>query len=251
MEGPTPVSSLLHAATMVTAGVFLIVRCSILFEYSPSILFLLIIFGGFTAIFAGFVAIFQYDIKKIIAYSTTSQLGYMFFTCGLSNSNLAFYHLFNHAFFKCLLFLSAGSVIHALFNEQDMRRMGLMREILPFTYISFLIGSLTIMGFPFFAGFYSKDIILEFAYTRILIEANFIYSIGLISAICTAIYSIRSIFFVFSAPMASSMTFRRFFEYNIAECSTYMYISMYVLVIASICIGYLFNDLFMGAGTEF
>jgi NADH:ubiquinone oxidoreductase subunit 5 (subunit L)/multisubunit Na+/H+ antiporter MnhA subunit len=126
MEGPTPVSALLHAATMVTAGVFLILRTSFVFEYCDNILFLLIIFGGFTAFFAGIVAIFQYDIKKIIAYSTCSQLGYMFFTCGLSNYSLAFFHLFNHAFFKALLFLSAGSLIHALFDEQDIRKMGNM-----------------------------------------------------------------------------------------------------------------------------
>ena len=125
MEGPTPVSSLLHAATMVTAGVFLIIRCSFIFEHCDKVLFLLTIFGGFTAFFAGLVAIFQYDIKKIIAYSTCSQLGYMFFTCGLSNYSLAFFHLFNHAFFKALLFLSAGSLIHALYDEQDIRLMGI------------------------------------------------------------------------------------------------------------------------------
>jgi NADH-ubiquinone oxidoreductase chain 5 len=119
------------------------------------------LFGSATAILGGFIAIFQYDIKKIIAYSTCSQLGYMFFTCGLSNYTLAMYHLFNHAFFKCLLFVSAGSVIHALFDEQDMRKMGLLSKVLPFTYICFIIGSLAIMGFPFLAGFYSKDFILD------------------------------------------------------------------------------------------
>lgn len=138
MEGPTPVSSLLHAATMVTAGVYMIVRCSIIFEYSEFVLFLLILFGGVTSLFAGLIAIFQYDLKKIIAYSTCSQLGYMFFTCGLSNYNLAFFHLFNHAFFKALLFLSAGSIIHSFLDEQDLRKIGHLREMAPFTLICFL-----------------------------------------------------------------------------------------------------------------
>jgi NADH:ubiquinone oxidoreductase subunit 5 (subunit L)/multisubunit Na+/H+ antiporter MnhA subunit len=124
MEGPTPVSALLHAATMVTAGVFLIVRCSFIIEYSENILSFLIFFGIITTFFAGFVAIFQYDIKKIIAYSTCSQLGYMFIACGLSNYHIAMFHLFNHAFFKALLFLSAGAIIHAFFGEQDMRKFG-------------------------------------------------------------------------------------------------------------------------------
>jgi len=204
MEGPTPVSSLLHAATMVTAGVFLIIRCSIIFEYSESILILLIIFGGVTSIFAGIIAICVYDLKKIIAYSTCSQLGYMFFSCGLSNYYIAFFHLFNHAFFKALLFLSAGSLIHAFFDEQDMRRMGQLENSLPFTYICFIIGSLAIMGFPFLTGFYSKDLILEFAYSRFIIDSNFIYFLGITSAIFTSIYSIRLIFLVFSSYKESS-----------------------------------------------
>jgi len=127
MEGPTPVSALLHAATMVTAGVFLIIRASLIFEYSSKVLILLIIFGTITALFSSMIAVFQYDIKKIIAYSTCSQLGYMFFSCGLSNYNVAFFHLFTHAFFKALLFLSAGALIHSLFNEQDIRKMGNLR----------------------------------------------------------------------------------------------------------------------------
>src|ERR1700743_3731820 len=147
MEGPTPVSALLHAATMVTAGVFLIIRCSF---------------------------IFQYDIKKVIAYSTCSQLGYMFFSCGLSNYQVSIFHLFNHAFFKALLFLSAGSVIHALADEQDMRKMGGLVNFLPFTYFCVLLGSLAIMGFPFLTGFYSKDLILELTYSRYIVDGFFI-----------------------------------------------------------------------------
>jgi NADH-quinone oxidoreductase subunit L len=164
MEGPTPVSSLLHAATMVTAGVFLLVRCSFIFEKSNFILFLIIIIGSCTALFSSMVAAYQYDIKKIIAYSTCSQLGYMFFSAGLSNYNITLFHLFNHAFFKALLFLGAGSIISALLDEQDLRKMGSLVYKMPFTYFSILVGSLAILGFPFLTGFYSKDILLEMAY---------------------------------------------------------------------------------------
>ena len=253
MEGPTPVSSLLHAATMVVAGVFLVIRCSIFFEYSENILFLLILFGGVTAFFSGIVAIFQYDMKKIIAYSTCSQLGYMFFSCGLSNYYLAFFHLFNHAFFKALLFLSAGSVIHALLDEQDIRMMGFMKLVLPFTYICFFIGSLAIMGFPFLTGFYSKDLILELAYSRVIVDASFIYFFGLISAAFTAIYSIRLMYFVFSDQIRTNLIHRMFVSFNtrLPECEVPMFISMFILCIASMFIGFLFSDLMVGQGTFF
>jgi NADH:ubiquinone oxidoreductase subunit 5 (subunit L)/multisubunit Na+/H+ antiporter MnhA subunit len=197
MEGPTPVSALLHAATMVTAGVFLILRSSIFMEYSPNILNLLCIFGCITALFSGMVATFQYDIKRIIAYSTCSQLGYMFFSCGLSNYFVAFFHLFNHAFFKALLFLSSGALIHSLFDEQDIRKMGCLFKILPFIYLAMFIGSLAIVGFPFLSGFYSKDVILELVYSRFYINALFIYIIALIAALFTAIYSCKLFFYVF------------------------------------------------------
>jgi NADH:ubiquinone oxidoreductase subunit 5 (subunit L)/multisubunit Na+/H+ antiporter MnhA subunit len=197
MEGPTPVSSLLHAATMVTAGVFLLVRCSIIFEQSTNINFLILIFGSFTALYASLVATYQYDIKKIIAYSTCSQLGYMFLACGLSYYNIAFFHLFNHAFFKALLFLGAGSIISSLLDEQDLRKMGFLIIKLPFTYIAILIGSLAILGFPFLAGFYSKDLLLESAYTTYFFDGNFLYFIGIAAALFTSIYSFKLIFFVF------------------------------------------------------
>ena len=161
MEGPTPVSALIHAATMVTAGVFLLIRCSPLIEFSPTILFILIIFGSLTAFFAAITGVFQHDLKKVIAYSTCSQLGYMIFACGMSCYDVSLFHLTNHAFFKALLFLSAGSVIHAVANEQDMRRMGALRKFMPLTYSLMLIGSLALSGFPFLTGFYSKDFILE------------------------------------------------------------------------------------------
>jgi NADH-ubiquinone oxidoreductase chain 5 len=161
MEGPTPVSALIHAATMVTAGVFLMARFSPLLEFTSYTLFLMIIFGSLTAFFASMVGVFQNDLKKIIAYSTCSQLGYMIFCCGLSNYTVSIFHLSNHAFFKALLFLSAGSVIHALSDEQDIRKMGSLINFLPVTYSLMLIGSLALAGFPFLTGFYSKDFILE------------------------------------------------------------------------------------------
>jgi len=253
MEGPTPVSSLLHAATMVTAGVYMIVRCSIIFEYSEFVLFLLILFGGVTSLFAGLIAIFQYDLKKIIAYSTCSQLGYMFFTCGLSNYNLAFFHLFNHAFFKALLFLSAGSIIHSFLDEQDLRKIGHLREMAPFTLICFFIGSFAIMGMPFLTGFYSKDLILEFAYSRYIINANFIYFLGLTSAICTSIYSIRIVYFLFTESKKVN-GFRATYVAlmsNMVESPINMSAAMFILAFASIFIGYITNDLFVGFGQDF
>jgi len=184
MEGPTPVSALIHAATMVTAGIFLIIRCSPLFEYSPYILNVITIVGATTAFFSATIGLVQNDIKKIIAYSTCSQLGYMTFICGLSNYSLSLYHLFNHAFFKALLFLSAGSIIHSLSNEQDIRKMGGLIQLLPFTYSMFLIGSLSISGFPFLSGFYSKDLILEIAFinSKYSQVACYAYHLAVLSA---------------------------------------------------------------------
>jgi proton-translocating NADH-quinone oxidoreductase chain L len=161
MEGPTPVSALIHAATMVTAGIFLILRSSFIIESSVVTLNLITIFGAITAILASTTGLFQYDIKKIIAYSTSSQLGYMFLACGTSNYNVAIFHLYNHAFFKALLFLGAGSVIHALNDEQDMRKMGGIFTLLPFTFINMLIGTIALIALPFLTGFYSKDLIIE------------------------------------------------------------------------------------------
>ena len=175
MEGPTPVSALIHAATMVTAGVFLLIKCSFIFEKSDVILFLVILFGSITALFSALVATYQYDIKKIIAYSTCSQLGYMVFSSGLSNYNITLFHLFNHAFFKALLFLGAGSIISSLLDEQDMRRMGSLAYKMPLTYIAILIGSLAILGFPFLTGFYSKDLLLETTFISYSVDSLYIY----------------------------------------------------------------------------
>ena len=175
MEGPTPVSALIHAATMVTAGIFLLIRCSIFLEYAPSILAIITVTGALTAFFAATVGLVQTDLKKIIAYSTCSQLGYMTFACGLSNYNASFFHLINHAFFKALLFLCAGAIIHAVANEQDVRKMGSLAQLLPITYSLMLIGTLSLVGFPFLTGFYSKDSILEIAFVSFTFFGLFAY----------------------------------------------------------------------------
>lgn len=252
MEGPTPVSALIHAATMVTAGVFLIVRCSPLLEYTPNILFLLSIVGASTAFFAAVTGIFQNDIKKIIAYSTCSQLGYMIFICGLSYYQVSIFHLVNHAFFKALLFLSAGSIIHALTNEQDIRRMGALSYFLPITYSLTFIGSLALIGFPFLTGFYSKDIILEL--TKISCYSNldkmysiFVYWLGLSAAFFTSLYSFRLLYMVFLNTSNISKT-----QYSkIIEPSFVMLIPLIILGLGSIFFGYFTHDLFIGIGTNF
>lgn len=249
MEGPTPVSSLLHAATMVTAGVFLLLRCSPLLQYTPGVLLLVTLIGGLTAFFFALVGIFQYDIKKVIAYSTCSQLGYMFLSCGLSNYSVAAFHLFNHAFFKALLFLGAGAIIHSFFDEQDMRRMGNSLTFLPFTYLVMLIGSIAILGLPFLAGFYSKDLLLELAFLRLSLDSLFIYSLGVLAALFTSIYSLRLLLLVF---LRNSFSFSNTFpSFRLTEVSPYMYFPLIILALSSILSGYLFVDLFVGFGGLF
>jgi NADH-ubiquinone oxidoreductase chain 5 len=175
MEGPTPVSALIHAATMVTAGVFLIIRSSALFEFSPTVLLFMTFLGGITSFFAASIGLVQNDLKKIIAYSTCSQLGYMLFACGLSQYSTSLFHLTNHAFFKALLFLSAGVIIHSLGDEQDIRKMGGLIHVLPLTYSLTFIGSLALMGFPFLTGFYSKDLILELSFAHYSVKGHFVF----------------------------------------------------------------------------
>jgi NADH-quinone oxidoreductase subunit L len=205
MEGPTPVSALIHAATMVTAGVFLVARCSPLFEYSTTALGFVTFIGASTAFFAATVGLVQNDIKRVIAYSTCSQLGYMFFACGVSAYAAGIFHLYTHAFFKALLFLGAGSVIHAMSNEQDMRRMGGIWRQLPITYAVMWIGSLALAGIPIFAGYYSKDLILEAAYAAHGPFAGYAFWLGLAAAVLTAFYSWRLLFMTFhGAPRASA-----------------------------------------------
>jgi len=247
MEGPTPVSALIHAATMVTAGVFLIARCSHLFEYSPIILNLIIFIGSATAFFASTTGLFQNDMKRVIAYSTCSQLGYMIFACGLSSYEVGIFHLSNHAFFKALLFLGAGSVIHAVADEQDMRKMGGLKQILPFTYSIMLIGSLALMGFPFLTGFYSKDTILEVAYAKYTVWGHFSYYLGTFAAFFTAFYSIRLLFLVFLAQPNG----HRSVIFNAHEGTWRMTLPLFLLSIFSISIGFLTRDLFIGFGTDF
>ena len=252
MEGPTPVSALIHAATMVTAGVFLLVRCSPLIEFAPFALTLIAVVGGSTAILAASIGGFQYDLKKVIAFSTTSQLGYMIFACGLSKYNVGMFHLANHAFFKALLFLSAGSVIHSLADEQDMRRMGGLAQLLPFTYSAMLIGSLSLAGFPFLTGFYSKDFILELAAVgrygiSSSLQASFVYWLGCLSVFFTAFYSFRLVFLTF----LNKTNISRPLIYGVHEAPLRMLIPLIVLIFGSIFLGYLSKDLFIGAGTDF
>jgi NADH-ubiquinone oxidoreductase chain 5 len=247
MEGPTPVSALIHAATMVTAGVFVLIRSSPLLEYSTSGLFLVSLIGGLTALFAGTVGLVQYDMKKVIAYSTCSQLGYMFFACGMSGYSIGLFHLFNHGFFKALLFLGAGSVIHALLDEQDMRKMGGLVKLLPLTYVVILVGSLSLTGFPFLTGFYSKEVILEIALSKFSISSFFIYWLGVIAAFITSFYSIRLIYLVFFAspnsyPKAVSLSH---------ESNSFIFYVLSFLGFLSIFIGFIFKDLFIGLGTDF
>jgi NADH-quinone oxidoreductase subunit L len=197
MEGPTPVSALIHAATMVTAGVFLIARCSAIFEHSQITLNIITVVGATTAIFAATIGFVQNDIKRIIAYSTCSQLGYMFFACGLSAYSAAIFHLFTHAFFKALLFLGAGSVIHGMNGEQDIHKMGGLKKYMPFTYAMMLIASIAIAGIPPLAGFFSKDAIIESAYNNSSAFGQYAYYSGLFAAFLTAFYSWRLIILVF------------------------------------------------------
>jgi NADH-ubiquinone oxidoreductase chain 5 len=248
MEGPTPVSALLHAATMVTAGVFLIIRLSFLFEYSPCALILCTLMGALTAFFAATTGLFQNDLKRIIAFSTCSQLGYMFFICGLSNYNVALFHLFNHAFFKALLFLAAGNIIHALRDEQDLRMMGGLSQKLPLTFAFFITASLALMGFPFLSGFYSKDLILEIAGSHFYCGHRFAFFLGVVAALCTAAYSYRLLFYVFlnQASFARSVHLS-----GIHEPALVIQFWLITLACGSIVTGYLFAPVFIGIGSTF
>jgi len=242
MEGPTPVSALIHAATMVTAGVFLVVRCSPLFEYSQTALNLVTIVGMITAIFAASVALVQNDIKKIVAYSTCSQLGYMFFAAGVGAYHVAMFHLFTHAFFKALLFLGSGSVIHAFKDEQDIRNMGGVRKKLPYTYVFMLIGTLALTGFPFLSGFYSKDAIIEFAYLKNSSLGNYAATIGIFTAFLTSIYSWRLFFKTFHGEYNNSKV-----SINETHESPFIMLGpLLLLAIGAIFAGYFFKTTFIG-----
>jgi NADH-ubiquinone oxidoreductase chain 5 len=247
MEGPTPVSALIHAATMVTAGVFLVIRCSALFQEAHLILSLMTIVGALTTFFAATTALVQTDLKRVIAYSTCSQLGYMITACGLSAYHASVFHLSNHAFFKALLFLTAGSIIHAMGNEQDMRKMGGLINLLPFSYCMILIASLALAGFPFLSGYYSKDAILEIAYAKYTIPSHFAFWLGSISAFCTSFYSIRLIFLTFLGEVNTNKQTIK----GVHDAPLLMAIPMFSLSIPSIFIGYYSKDFFIGLGTPF
>ena len=242
MEGPTPVSALIHAATMVTAGVFLVVRCSPIYEYSEFVLNIITVIGMSTAFFAATVALVQNDIKKIIAYSTCSQLGYMFFATGVGAYNVAMFHLFTHAFFKALLFLGSGSVIHAFKDEQDINNMGGVWKKLPYTYSLMIIGTLALTGFPLLSGFYSKDAIIEFAYLRGNTTGYYAAGIGIFTAFLTSIYSWRLIFKTFHGDYNNK-------EIKIEdthESPIVMLIPLVLLSLGAIFAGFIFKDLFIG-----
>jgi len=247
IEGPTPVSALIHAATMVTAGVYLVARCSPIFEFAPKVLIVVTIIGAITAFFAGATGLLQNDIKRVIAYSTCSQLGYIIFACGLSSYQVAIFHLANHASFKALLFLSAGAVIHALGDEQDIRKIGGLVKILPFTYSIFFIGSLALIGFPFLTGFYSKDLIMEVAFGQYTISAHFAHWLGTGAAFFTAFYSIRLLYLTF---LTKSNSYKRVIE-KAHEPGLKITIPLFFLSLGALFLGYISKDIKVGIGTDF
>jgi NADH-quinone oxidoreductase subunit L len=235
MEGPTPVSALIHAATMVTAGVFMVARMSPLFEHAPVALAFVAFIGASTAFFAATIGLTQFDIKRVIAYSTCSQLGYMFLACGVGAYAAGIFHLYTHAFFKALLFLGSGSVIHALAGEQDMRKMGGIWRLVPITYVVMWIGTLALIGFPFTAGFFSKDAILEAAWASPNAFARYSFWLGVLAAVMTAFYSGRLIFMTFHGePRADEETM-----HHVHESPPVMTIPLGVLAAGSVLAGWL------------
>jgi NADH-ubiquinone oxidoreductase chain 5 len=247
MEGPTPVSALIHAATMVTAGVYLLMRSSPLIEYSSTVLILCLWLGAITTVFSSLIGLFQQDIKKVIAYSTMSQLGMMIIAIGLSSYNLALFHLINHAFYKGLLFLAAGSVIHAIADNQDFRKYGGLRVFLPLSYSVMLIASLSLVAFPFMTGFYSKDFILESSYGQFYFSSITVYYIATIAAIFTTLYSVKVLYLTFLAnPNGSIIDYKKAHEGDI-----FMSLPLIILAIFSIFFGYITKDIFIGLATGF
>jgi NADH-quinone oxidoreductase subunit L len=246
MEGPTPVSALIHAATMVTAGVFMVCRLSPLFEHAPTALALVTFVGATTAFFAATIGLTQFDIKRVIAYSTCSQLGYMFFAAGVSAYSAAIFHLMTHAFFKALLFLAAGSVIHAVSGEQDMRKMGGLARKIPITYALMWIGSLALAGIPPFAGFFSKDVILEAAWGAHNGFGNYAYLLGELAAFMTAFYSWRLLFMTFHGESRADHHVME----HAHESPNIMIVPLYVLALGSIIAGWVGEEIFVGDGAH-
>ena len=247
MEGPTPVSALIHAATMVTAGVYLLMRSSPLIEYSSTVLILSLWIGSVTTVFSSLVGLFQQDIKKVIAYSTMSQLGMMVIAIGLSSYTVALFHLVNHAFYKGLLFLGAGAVIHSVSDNQDFRKYGGLLTFLPLTYTVMLIASLSLVAFPFMTGFYSKDFILESSFGQFQYASIAVYFTATVGAMFTTLYSVKVLYLTFlSTPSGPAI------NYNKAhESDMYMSIPLVVLALFSIFFGYLTKDIFIGLATGF
>ena len=248
MEGPTPVSALIHAATMVTAGVFLVVRCSPLFDLSVEASSFVTLVGASTAFFAATIGLVQNDIKRVIAYSTCSQLGYMFFAAGLGAYGAAMFHLFTHAFFKALLFLGAGSVIHSVHEEQDIRKMGGIYIFTPLTHAMMVVGTISLMGFPFTSGFYSKDAIIEAAYLSDAMFSNYAYFLGTLGVVMTSFYSWRLMFLTFNG--STRMEEQKFREVH--ESPYVMLMPLFILAIGALSFGYIFKSYFIGgASVEF
>ena len=244
---PTPVSALIHAATLVTAGLYLLVRSSPLLEYSSTALLVIVIVGASTAFFAATCGLVQNDLKRIIAFSTISQLGYMVMAVGLSQYNVALMHVINHAFFKALLFLGAGAVIHSFTDQQDVRTLGGLINFLPFTYTCILVGSLSLLATPWLTGFYSKDLILELAYGQYSFTGTYAYILGSVTAGLTAFYSFRLICLVFlTVPNGSKQSY-----INSHESNNSVIIPLFILSLFSIFFGFVFSDLFVGMGTDF
>ena len=247
MEGPTPVSALIHAATMVTAGVYLLMRSSPLIEYSSTVLLLCLWLGAITTVFSSLIGLFQQDIKKVIAYSTMSQLGMMVIAVGLSSYNIALFHLINHAFYKALLFLGAGAVIHSVSDNQDFRKYGGLKQFLPLTYSVMLIASLSLVAFPFMTGFYSKDFILESAYGQFFFSSIAVYYIAVIGAMFTTLYSVKVLYLTFlTNPHGPLVNYK-----NAHEGGFFISLPLIILAIFSIFFGYLTKDIFLGIGSSF
>ena len=253
MEGPTPVSALIHAATMVTAGVYLLMRVSPLIEYSSNVLIICLWLGAITTVFSSLIGLFQQDIKKVIAYSTMSQLGMMVIAIGLSSYNVALFHLINHAFYKGLLFLGAGAVIHAVSDNQDFRKYGGLKAFLPLTYSVMLIASLSLVAFPFMTGFYSKDLILESAYGQFCFSSTVVYFIATIGAIFTTLYSVKVLYLTFlTNPNGPISNYRNSItKYPAHEGDIFMTLPLIILAIFSIFFGYVSKDIFIGLGSGF
>ena len=247
MAGPTPVSSLLHSSTMVTAGIYLLMRLSPILELSSLSLIIIIWLGSLTALLGASCGLVENDIKKIIAYSTSSQLGYMMVAIGVSQTSLALFHLINHAFFKSLLFLSAGAFIHAVLDQQDIRKMGSLVLLTPITYCVFVLGSLSLMAFPFMTGFYSKDLLLEILIIPLNLTHSFAYIFTFLAALLTSIYSLRLLILAMLTRPQFPLSILHF----VHDSPSPMTFPMLFLSFFALTLGYLTQDLFLQYGTPF